>query len=64
MMKELRDLDFCSKKEGGRKENLQTDEILCHCCLYKFPRVEGNLRWNGGPLMEEIIIFSEYETGG
>ena len=43
IMKELRDLDFCSKKEGGRKENLQTDEILCHCCLYKFPRVEVNL---------------------
>ena len=45
IMKELRDLDFCLKKEGGRKENLQTDEILCHCCLYKFPRVEGNLRF-------------------
>ena len=39
-MKELRELDFCwmeGRKEGGRKENLQTDEILCHCCLYKFP---------------------------
>ena len=49
MKEELREVDFYWKER--RKENLQTDEILCPLRLYKFPELRETF---GFPLLAQL----------